>query len=157
MFVISTLSRGQQTVLPATTATVKLGRRRKDHNRRATLRHYSNQPTLLGAIEALAVVINLYVDLRSKLYCVPGGGGGGADGGAGRGCPHGGEEAVQQVGGGRVLAPGQKRLLNTPDDRVTFPGKQVQSQYTHVPRGQLALLNCYFSFHHPSFQKLKCQ
>ena len=79
-------------------------------------------------VGAFSVITNLRVDLRLKLYTVPGGGGGGADGGAGRGCPHGGEEAVQQVGGGRVLAPGQKRLLNTPDDRVTFPGKQIQCQ-----------------------------
>ena len=69
------------------------------------------------------------VDLRLKLYCVPGGGGGGggADGGAGRGCPHGGEEAVQQVGGGGVLTPRQQGLLHTPDDRVTFPAMQVVS------------------------------
>ena len=72
------------------------------------------------------MITNLRVDLRLKLYCVPGGGGGGAaDGGAGRGGPHGGEEAVQQVGGCGVLAAGQQGLLHTPDDRVTFPAMQV--------------------------------
>ena len=100
------------------------------------------------------MITNLRVDLRLKLYCVPGRGGGGADGGAGRGCPHGGEEAVQQVGGGGVLTPGQQGLLHTPDDRVTFPAMQVVSsvRYTRTKK-----LYCYFSFHHPSFQKLKCQ
>ena len=81
------------------------------------------------------------MDLRLKLYCVPGGGGGGADGGAGRGCPHGGEEAVQQVGGGRVLTPGQQGLLHTPDDRVTFPTMQVVSsvRYTRTKKATIVI------------------
>ena len=104
------------------------------------------------------MITNLCVDLHLKLYCVPGGGGGGggADGGAGRGGPHGGEEAVQQVGGGRVLAAGQQGLLHTPDDRVTFPAMQVVS-IVNIHTYQEGKLYCYFSFHHPSFQKLKCQ
>ena len=104
------------------------------------------------------MITNLRVDLRLKLYCVPGGGGGGggADGGAGRGGPHGGEEAVQQVGGGGVLTPGQQGLLHTPDDRVTFPAMQVVSSvwYTRTKKAS-SFIKLLFFFSSTKFSKIE--
>ena len=65
------------------------------------------------------------------------------------------EEAVQQVGGGGVLAPGQQGLLHTPDDRVTFPAMQVVSIVNIHTYQEGSFIKLLFFFSSTKFSKIE--